>query len=153
MAATAAGLDFERAAVLRDRIRAITETLARQDMARPSFKDQDILGLAQEDGQALILVLLVRGGLVTGSREYFFPELPPDGELLGAFVKQYYAQGRPLPDEMLLDDIDPAALRLVPMGRYGKPEEIAAAMAFLASDDAAYITGQTLRVNGGLSMG
>ena len=46
-----------------------------------------------------------------------------------------------------------AALRLVPMKRYGKPEEIAAAMAFLASDDAAYITGQTLRVNGGMSMG
>ena len=46
-----------------------------------------------------------------------------------------------------------AALRLVPMRRYGKPDEIAAAMAFLASDDAAYITGQTLRVNGGLSMG
>jgi NAD(P)-dependent dehydrogenase (short-subunit alcohol dehydrogenase family) len=45
------------------------------------------------------------------------------------------------------------ALRLVPMGRYGKPEEIAAAMAFLASDEAGYITGQTLRVNGGLSMG
>jgi len=44
------------------------------------------------------------------------------------------------------------ALRLVPMRRYGKPEEIAAAMAFLASDDAAYITGQTLRVNGGMSM-
>ena len=46
-----------------------------------------------------------------------------------------------------------SALRLVPMGRYGKPEEIAAAMAFLASDEAGYITGQTLRVNGGLSMG
>jgi NAD(P)-dependent dehydrogenase (short-subunit alcohol dehydrogenase family) len=46
-----------------------------------------------------------------------------------------------------------SALRLVPMGRYGKPEEVAAAMAFLASDEAAYITGQTLRVNGGLSMG
>ncbi len=57
----------------------------------------------------------------------------------------------------MLGEIDPAgleaALRLVPMRRYGKPEEIAAAMAFLASDDAAYITGQTLRVNGGLSMG
>ncbi len=46
-----------------------------------------------------------------------------------------------------------AALGLVPMRRYGKPEEIAAAMAFLASDEAAYITGQTLRVNGGMSMG
>jgi len=44
------------------------------------------------------------------------------------------------------------ALRLVPMRRHGKPEEIAAAMAFLASDDAAYITGQTIRVNGGMSM-
>ncbi|MDZ4736815.1 MAG: 3-oxoacyl-ACP reductase family protein [Rhodospirillaceae bacterium] len=46
-----------------------------------------------------------------------------------------------------------AALTLVPMRRYGKPEEIAAAMAFLASDDAAYVTGQILRVNGGMSMG
>jgi NAD(P)-dependent dehydrogenase (short-subunit alcohol dehydrogenase family) len=57
----------------------------------------------------------------------------------------------------MLGEIDPAgleaALRLVPMRRYGKPEEIAAAMAFLASDDAAYITGQVLRVNGGMSMG
>jgi excinuclease ABC subunit C len=102
MEQAAVQLDFERAAGLRNRIRAIINTLERQDMARPSFKDQDVLGLAQENGQALILVLLVRGGMVTGSREYFFPELPPDGDLLGAFVKQYYAEGRPLPDEMLL---------------------------------------------------
>ncbi|MEX0808718.1 MAG: 3-oxoacyl-ACP reductase family protein [Dongiaceae bacterium] len=46
-----------------------------------------------------------------------------------------------------------AVLTLVPMRRYGKPEEIAAAMTFLASDDAAYVTGQILRVNGGMSMG
>ncbi len=102
MEQAAAHHDFERAAGLRDRIRAITNTLERQDMARPSFKDQDVVGLAQGNGQALILVLVVRGGLVTGSREYLFPELPPDGDLLGAFVKQYYAERRPLPDEMLL---------------------------------------------------
>ena len=102
MARAAADLDFERAAVLRDRIAAISHTLARQDMARPNFRDQDALGLAAEGGQALILVLLVRGGLVTGSREYHFPEPPPEADLAGAFVKQYYSQGRPLPDEMLL---------------------------------------------------
>jgi 3-oxoacyl-[acyl-carrier protein] reductase len=39
---------------------------------------------------------------------------------------------------------------LVPMGRLGKPEEIAAAFAYLASDDAAYVTGQNLIVDGGL---
>ena len=39
--------------------------------------------------------------------------------------------------------------RPIPVGRAGKPEEIAATVAFLLSDDAAFITGQTLHVNGG----
>jgi NAD(P)-dependent dehydrogenase (short-subunit alcohol dehydrogenase family) len=39
----------------------------------------------------------------------------------------------------------------VPMRRYGKVEEIAATISFLASDGAAYITGQNIRVDGGLT--
>ncbi|MEO1132723.1 MAG: glucose 1-dehydrogenase [Cyanobacteria bacterium J06639_1] len=42
--------------------------------------------------------------------------------------------------------------RHIPMGRAGKPEEMAAAAAFLASDEAAYITGQTLFIDGGLTL-
>lgn len=41
----------------------------------------------------------------------------------------------------------------VPMGRFGKPDEIAATIAFLLSDDAAFMTGQTLHVDGGASLG
>jgi glucose 1-dehydrogenase len=40
-------------------------------------------------------------------------------------------------------------LSRVPMGRMGRPEEIAAIVAFLASDDASYLTGQTLFADGG----
>lgn len=40
--------------------------------------------------------------------------------------------------------------QLVPVGRFGKPEEVAALVAFLASDEAAYITGEVININGGL---
>ena len=45
-----------------------------------------------------------------------------------------------------------AAVKMVPLGRKGKPEEVAYAAAFLASDQAAYITGQVLGVDGGMAM-
>jgi 2-hydroxycyclohexanecarboxyl-CoA dehydrogenase len=45
-----------------------------------------------------------------------------------------------------------ALTRAVPMRRLGEPEDVAAAVAFFASEQAGYITGQTLSVSGGLTM-
>jgi 3-oxoacyl-[acyl-carrier protein] reductase len=44
------------------------------------------------------------------------------------------------------------AAAAVPMGRFGRPDEVAAAAVYLASDEAAYVTGHTLHVNGGIAM-
>jgi len=53
----------------------------------------------------------------------------------------------------LNDDQRDAMLSMVPLGRLGEPDEIAAAIQFLASDEAGYVTGSVLPVDGGLSMG
>ncbi|MHC5145598.1 MAG: 3-oxoacyl-[acyl-carrier-protein] reductase [Planctomycetota bacterium] len=54
--------------------------------------------------------------------------------------------------EVLPDIVKTEAKKVIPMKRFGKPEEIARAVAFLASDEAGYITGQVLCVDGGMAM-
>jgi 3-oxoacyl-[acyl-carrier protein] reductase len=53
----------------------------------------------------------------------------------------------------LTEDQKNVMINNIPLGRYGEPKEIAKAVLFLASDDAAYITGQVFHVNGGINMG
>jgi 3-oxoacyl-[acyl-carrier protein] reductase len=53
----------------------------------------------------------------------------------------------------LADDQRDVLQNQIPLGRLGSPDDVAAAVAFLASDAAQYITGETLHVNGGLYMG
>jgi len=54
---------------------------------------------------------------------------------------------------VLSDELKQSALKAIPLGRVGTPEEVAHCVAFLASDEAAYITGHVLNVNGGMLMG
>jgi 3-oxoacyl-[acyl-carrier protein] reductase len=51
------------------------------------------------------------------------------------------------------DDFRQGALKMIPLGRVGTPEDVANSVAFLASEEASYITGQVLSVNGGMLMG
>jgi len=53
----------------------------------------------------------------------------------------------------LPDELKQGALKMIPLGRVGTPEEVASCVAFLASEEAGYITGHVLNVNGGMLMG
>lgn len=78
---------------------------------------------------------------------------------LGSFTKLYADQHAP--DKIRMNSVLPGfidsfpenadTVRQIPMGRYGKVEEIGQTVAFLLSDDAGYITGQNLRVDGGIT--
>ncbi|AEB10728.1 UvrABC system protein C [Desulfobacca acetoxidans DSM 11109] len=98
----AAELRYEEAASLRDRLALLERTLAQQVVQNPSTKDQDVLGLAREEETVMVVVLLVRRGMVTGSLPYFFKKVQEDdADLLEAFLKQYYSPDRFVPDEVL----------------------------------------------------
>ena len=53
----------------------------------------------------------------------------------------------------LSDELKQSAVKMIPLGRVGTPEEVANCVAFLASEEAAYVTGHVLNVNGGMLMG
>lgn len=73
------------------------------------------------------------------------------------FADRYAAEGIRMNNVLpgMIDNYpeDPAVRARIPSGRYGRVEEIAKTVAFLASDDAGYITGQNVRVDGGLARG
>jgi len=54
---------------------------------------------------------------------------------------------------VLPDELKQSALKMIPLGRVGTPEEVAQCVAFLASEESSYITGHVLNVNGGMLMG
>ena len=68
---------------------------------------------------------------------------------LSTLVLYEWRRGPRLPEELAAQE---ALLAQVPLGRLGNPEEVAHAVAFLASPQAGYITGATLHVNGGMYM-
>jgi 3-oxoacyl-[acyl-carrier protein] reductase len=53
----------------------------------------------------------------------------------------------------LSDDMKQTGLKMIPLGRIGTPDDVAGAVRFLASDEASYITGHVLNINGGMLMG
>ena len=95
----AANLAFEKAARYRDQINHLRYVQEQQSIENASG-DADVLGLAQEAGVVCVVIIVVRGGRVLGTRHYFprFPLEQNEAEMLGAFIGQYYLGTESPPD-------------------------------------------------------
>ncbi len=99
MAAASEALEFERAALLRDQLRAVERTLERQSVVLGKDADLDLIGVAGvPEGLALGLAF-VREGMLLDQRAFFFPGLGEEDrqDLLAGFLAQFYLQGRATP--------------------------------------------------------
>ena len=108
MEAAAEALEFERAAALRDKVRAIERTMESQKMAGFAKRNLDVLGYARSGKEAAVQLFAIRDGK-TMSRDIFMLENLADAsdeEALTSFVKQYYARAGSIPPRVLV----PAAL-------------------------------------------
>jgi len=96
-------LEFEEAAKLRDRVRAIEKTVEKQTVLHHWGIDQDIFGLYREGGFIEAIVLMVRRGKLTSTQSWSFEDLEfSDEDILADLLTQFYSGGRYLPDEVLL---------------------------------------------------
>lgn len=97
-------LQYERAAWYRDQLRALQHMAERQKVISTTFKDQDVIAFAREDGDACVQVFFIRQGKLIG-REYFVLEGAEDQEpqdILSGFIKQFYERAATIPPQVLL---------------------------------------------------
>ncbi|MEE8296763.1 MAG: excinuclease ABC subunit UvrC, partial [Hyphomicrobium sp.] len=103
MQASSEELDFESAAAYRDRIHALTQIQAHQDINVQGFDDADVIAAHQDAGQTCIQVFFFRAGQNYGNRAYFPAHdrsLEP-GAVLGSFIGQFY-DNKPVPGLVLV---------------------------------------------------
>ena len=104
MQAASEATEYERAAALRDKVRAVERTMESQKMAAHTTTEEDVLGLARQDAQAAVQLFAVRGGKMVGRDVYLLdaPREVDDSAVLAGFVKQYYERATSIPPELLV---------------------------------------------------
>lgn len=90
-------LDFERAAKLRDKLRAMERLALSQKVFLNASKDQDFIGIEQTNELSCVVVLKFRNGQLHDKDYFFFDDAPAKEELLCEFLSQYYRQGVYIP--------------------------------------------------------
>lgn len=100
----AEAMNFERAAYLRDQIRAIERVQEKQQVLRTVNTDQDVIAFAREENSAVVQVLFIRGGKLIGAEPFALQgtEGESDADLIASFLTQFYDRAPNVPPHLLL---------------------------------------------------
>lgn len=126
-------------------IKAVSQIMIKQRAGR-IINISSIVGLIGNPGQANYAAS--KAGLI-GLSKSAAKELAPRGITVNAIAPGYIATDM---TDQITDQAKENLITKIPLGRIGSPSDIAASALFLASDEAGYITGQTLTVDGGMVM-
>ena len=126
-------------------IKAVSQIMIKQRAGR-IINISSIVGLIGNPGQANYAAS--KAGLI-GLSKSAAKELAPRGITVNAIAPGYIATDM---TDQITDQAKESLITKIPLGRIGSPSDIAASALFLASDEARYITGQTLTVDGGMVM-
>lgn len=105
--------EFEEAARIRDRLFSVERTLEKQRITQVSTTDQDVVGLARQGTAADLQLLFVRGGLLIGRKDFFWPQSADssDEELVRSAIEQFYnKEGQPPKELLVPTDLSDAPL-------------------------------------------
>ena len=107
LTAAAQELDFERAAKLRDQVRAIEEITAQQKVARDAGRNLDAISWVVDRQDAFVQVFRVRDGRLTGREAMTLTGVDGtnDGDIARAFLLQYYGRAQDIPAEILIEQL------------------------------------------------
>ncbi|MEN8905558.1 MAG: excinuclease ABC subunit UvrC [Clostridiales bacterium] len=98
-------LDFEKAALFRDKIKSLKHMLERQRVVSVSKEDQDVIVSAKDEKDVIIVVFFIRGGLLIGNADFLFKNESSSKieEIINSFIKQYYDKEQFIPKSLILE--------------------------------------------------